>query len=449
MNLDYLITSLDIPNDEYIVIGVSSGPDSMTLLHLLQKNIHKSIVCAHINHNIRPNSRNEELYLKEYCKNNNIIFECLKIDSWTQNNFENEARIKRYKFYEEILHKYNSHSLFLAHHGDDLIETILMKITRGSNLEGYAGIKKYSYLENYTIIRPLINITKEEIIKYNKINKIKYYLDDTNNETIYTRNRFRKNILPLLKKEDPNIHLKFLKYSNTLQEYYNYIEDITKEKINSSYKSNIINIDIFNQEHPFIKKNIIFYILSNIYQNNANIIKEKNIIDIIKLTNNNKPNAKISLPKNYYAIKRYNNIYIEKKDNQKLLDNYQIIFNKKVKINNFIIEEISDTTNDNNSVCRLNSKNIKLPLYIRNKLDGDYVEVLGLNGKKKISDIFIENKIPKDIRNSYPILVDANNNILWIPNLKKSKYNVKKNEKYDIILTSYKERGDKIEEKNK
>ena len=78
--------------------------------------------------------------------NNNIIFETTKINSYTENNFENEARKKRYKFYEKILHKYNSHNLFLAHHGDDLIETVIMKIIRGSNIEGYSGIKIISQL---------------------------------------------------------------------------------------------------------------------------------------------------------------------------------------------------------------------------------------------------------------------------------------------------------------
>ena len=90
-----------------------------------------------------------------------------------------------------------------------------------------------------------------------------------------------------------------------------------------------------------------------------------------------------------------------------------------------------------------------MPIYIRSKLPGDYIEVLGLNGKKKISDIFIEKKIPKDIRDTYPLLVDSNDNVLWIPNIKKSKYNVKKNEICDIILTSYEKGGNEIEEKRK
>lgn len=440
MNLDYLITSLKNINDDYIVIGVSSGPDSMALLHLLEHNTDKTIVCAHINHNVRKDSKKEAEYLKDYCKKHNLIFEYYEITDYKESNFENEARIKRYKFYEETLKKYNSHSLFLAHHGDDLIETILMKIIRGSNLEGYAGIKTYSNMTNYSIIRPLLNITKDDILKYNKENNIKYFIDNTNEDTNYTRNRLRKNILPLLKKEDQNVHLSFLKYSNTLQEYYNYIEDITINKINTDYKNNTIDISIFNKEHPFIKKNIIFYLLSNIYQNKANIIKDKHIEDIIKLSNNNKPNSKIILPNNYQARKEYNYIYLEKRKKENN-DNYKILFNNYLETNEFIIEKINSSNEDGNDICRLNSKDISLPIYIRNKQLGDYIEILGLNGRKKISDIFIENKIPAYKRNTYPVLVDSNNKVLWIPNIKKSKYNVKKHELCDIILTSYKKGG--------
>ena len=447
MNIENFIQNIDIDNDEYIIIGVSSGPDSMALLHMLQNNLKCKLVCAHINHNVRIQSDEEERYLKEYCKQYNIIFESTKIKTYSKNNFENEAREKRYQFYEKILKKYNSHNLFLAHHGDDLIETIFMKIIRGSNLEGYAGIKTYSYLENYKIIRPLLSLTKDDIIKYNKKHKIKYYIDDTNENTQYTRNRYRKYILPLLKKEDKLVHLKFLKYSNILQEYDNYINYEIEQKINNIYKNNQIDISNLNKEHPFMKKNIIFYILSQIYENKANIIKEKNILDILKMTTDNKPNYTINLPKNYIAKKEYNHIYIERKK-EKNINSYKKELQKFNQIDDMIIELVDNIETNGNNICRLNSKNINLPLYLRNKKEGDYIEVLGLNGKKKIKDIFINSKIPKDKRNTYPILVDSKDNILWIPNIKKSKYNVKKDDFYDIILTSHKE-GEKINEEKK
>ena len=142
--INNILKNIDITKEKYLLIGASAGPDSMALLHYLLNNTNKQIICCHINHNVRKESIIEEKSLKNYCKKNQIIFESTTINEYIENNFENEARKKRYAFYEKILDKYHSHYLFLAHHGDDLIETILMKIIRGSNLEGYAGIKMYS-----------------------------------------------------------------------------------------------------------------------------------------------------------------------------------------------------------------------------------------------------------------------------------------------------------------
>ena len=417
--------------NNYVVIGVSAGPDSMCLLDLLQKKTTKIVVC-HINHNVRKESIEEEEYITKYCQDKNIILEKTTINNYQENNFENEARKKRYMFYEEILKKYNSKTLLLAHHGDDLIETILMKISRGSNLEGYAGIKEVSNVKNYQIIRPLLKYTKEDIINYNKYNNIKYYNDSSNQSTNYTRNRYRLNILPLLKKEDKNIHKKYLKYSKTLIEYDDYIKREVKRNINNVYKDNIINIDNLNKLDTFLIKNILYNIMNNIYQNKNNIITDRHIQNIISLLNNTKPNIKIDLPNNKEIVKEYNKLII--KDKTSDIKNYKIEFNDKIEIENLIIEKIESEDDDSNSVCRLNSKDITLPLYIRNREDGDYIILKGSNNRKKIKEIFIEKKLPLNKRNNYPLLVDSNNNIIWIPNIKKSKFCNKKSENYDIII---------------
>lgn len=417
--------------NNYVVIGVSAGPDSMCLLDLLQKKTTKIVVC-HINHNVRKESIEEEEYITKYCQDKNIILEKTTINNYQENNFENEARKKRYMFYEEILKKYNSKTLLLAHHGDDLIETILMKISRGSNLEGYAGIKEISNIKNYQIIRPLLKYTKEDIINYNKSNNIKYYNDSSNQSTNYTRNRYRLNILPLLKKEDKNIHKKYLKYSKTLIEYDDYIKREVKRNINNVYKDNIINIDNLNKLDTFLIKNILYNIMNNIYQNKNNIITDRHIQNIISLLNNTKPNIKIDLPNNKEIVKEYNKLII--KDKTSDIKNYKIEFNDKIEIENLIIEKIKSEDDDSNSVCRLNSKDITLPLYIRNREDGDYIILKGSNNRKKIKEIFIEKKLPLKKRNNYPLLVDSNNNIIWIPNIKKSKFCNKKSENYDIII---------------
>ncbi len=428
-----LLTDLNLNKTDYLIVGVSSGPDSMALLNYLQTHTKNPLVVAHINHNVRKQSQEEEQYLKKYCQDNNIIFECHKIEKYTQNNFENEARTKRYQFYEQILHKYNSKYLFLAHHGDDLIETILMKIVRGSNLEGYAGIKKVSKQKDYYIIRPFLEYTKDDLLNYNQKHHIKYYLDITNKDTTYTRNRYRKNFLPLLKKEDKNVHKKFLKYSETLLEYNNYVNDEVNNLLPHIYKDNILLLAKITTIHPFLLKNIIYKILSTIYNNQNNIITEKHLTNIINLINSPKPNLTITLPKNLIIIKEYNKLYFTK-TNITNENNYKVIFTNYQKIGNHILKTINNTTQNGNNICRLNSKKLSLPLYIRNKKDGDYIEVLGLNGKQKVKDIFINEKVPLSKRKNYPLLVDNQDNILWIPNIKKSKFNLKNTENYDIII---------------
>lgn len=417
--------------NNYVVIGVSAGPDSMCLLNILQKKTNKIIVC-HINHNVRKESIEEEEYITKYCKDNNLILEKMTIKNYQENNFENEARKKRYTFYEEILKKYNSSALFLAHHGDDLIETVLMKIARGSNIEGYAGIKEITNIKDYQIIRPLLNYTKEDILKYNKENNIKYYIDNSNKNENYTRNRYRIHILPFLKKEDKDIHKKFIKYSKTLIEYDDYIKREVQKNINTIYKKNIILIKELNKLDKFLIKNILYYILNDIYQNQNNIITEKHIENIISIINNNKPNLKLDLPLEKEIIKEYDKLIIKEKEIEE--KNYKIELKEKLEIKNLIIKKTNNEEKDGNEVCRINTQDIKMPLYLRNRKKGDYIILKGSNNRKKIKDIFIEQKIPISKRNTYPLLVDAEDNIIWIPNIKKSKFCNKKNENYDIII---------------
>lgn len=422
--------------NNYVIIGVSAGPDSMCLLDILQKNTDKIVVC-HINHNVRKESIEEEAFLKNYCKEHNLIFETMTIEQYKENNFENEARNKRYTFYEEILQKYNAKHLFLAHHGDDLIETVLMKIVRGSNIEGYAGIKEISNIKDYIVVRPLLSYTKEEILEYNKSHNIPYFIDNSNTNTKYTRNRYRKNILPLLKEEDNNVHKKFLKYSKTLEEYDNYIKTLVKKNIDNIFKDNTIYIEELNKLDKFLKKNTLYLILNTIYDNKSNIITEKHINDIIKLIDNKKPNLTLDLPLGKLLVKEYNKIHIKKKNKIIKNNEYKIELDNNIIIDNIEIQIVEKEDTDSNNICRLNTKEITLPLYFRNRKDGDYIILKGSNNKKKIKEIFIEKKMPKSNRNSYPMLVDSNDKILWVPNIKKSKFCIKRDEKeknYDIII---------------
>ena len=196
--------------NDYVVIGLSGGPDSMALLNILleyRKKINMNIVCAHVNHGIRKESDDEEIFVHNYCKKNNVIFEYMKLEKCKNSNFESFARKKRYDFFDSVIKKYDAKILFTAHHGDDLIETILMRLVRGSTLKGYAGFPAITEKQDYKIVRPLVFYTKSDIDNYNNINNIPYVVDKTNESDLYTRNRYRHNMLPFLKNENNKFHL--------------------------------------------------------------------------------------------------------------------------------------------------------------------------------------------------------------------------------------------------
>ena len=211
------INSLNI-NNEIVIAAISGGPDSMLLVHILNKlkrKLNISIVVAHVHHNLRKESDEEAIMVENYCTKNNLIFELYKIEEYPDNKFsEVVARKLRYEFFDKLIKKYNSKYLFTAHHGDDLIETVLMRISRGSSLKGYAGFEVINKDRGYNIVRPLVYLTKKEIEEYLDKKQIEYAVDKTNKSNKYTRNRYRNNILPELKKEYNYVHLKYIEFNN-------------------------------------------------------------------------------------------------------------------------------------------------------------------------------------------------------------------------------------------
>lgn len=427
----------NVEEAENVVVACSGGPDSMCLLHILceirkEKNI--NIICAHVNHNLRKESEQEKEFVQNFCIENNIDFEYFFIEKYTNNKFtENEARRIRYDFFDKVMHIKCAKLLLTGHHGDDLVETILMRITRGSTIKGYSGFSKLSNRKNYYIFRPLINVTKNDILEFNNKNNIEYVIDNSNISDKYTRNRYRKNILPALKEENKNVHNLFNKFGNILRDYDNYVSLIVNEKIKNVYRDNILNINEFNKLDKFIMDKIIYKIFENLYKDNLEFVSDKHVKIVLNLINSKKSNNIIELPNKLFVSKKYNKLIFEFE--KKIFYDYKYEFSNEVILsNNRFIRKIDDTDNDSNFICRLNSNEIKLPLFIRNKRNGDFICVKNLNGSKKVKDIFIDEKVDINERKSWPILVDSDDNILWIPGLKKSKFNKTKQEKYDIIL---------------
>lgn len=436
---NFIRKEIGLSSGDIIVVGVSGGPDSMALLYILNQFKNKmdlNLICAHVNHNKRIESEQEKIDLENYCKENDITFEYIKVTNWGDDNFHNEARSVRYNFFEELVMNYGAKYLMTAHQGDDLIETILMRIVRGSSIDGYSGFEKVTKRNNYYILRPLIFYTKQDIYSFAQEKGIEYREDKTNESDNYTRNRYRKYILPKLKDENKLVHKKFIKFSEELYGASNFINKYVDNLLNKYYSNYVLDITYLINEEDYILKKVIYSVLYKVYKENINEINDQNITSIMKIIRSKKPNLSIDLKNNIIAVKKYNSLEIKNKIEE---TDYKIKLDSTIKTRFGNISIIPSSNLTNNYICYLNSNEIKLPLYIRNRKQGDFIEVLGLNGKKKVKDIFIDEKINKEDRNSYPILVDSNDTILWIPGIKKSKYDRLKMGKYDIIVWCTKE----------
>lgn len=422
-----------------IIVAVSGGPDSMALLHMLiqlRYSYKYKIICAHVNHNVRKESEEEKVFVENFCKQNNVIFEYMKIENYKEENFHKDAREKRYEFFENLVHKYHADYLCTAHHGDDLIETMLMRVVRGSTINGYSGFARKDERNGYKIIRPFITITKEDILSYNKIQKIPYVIDGSNEKEVYTRNRYRKNILPYLKKEDKNVHKKFYKMSEKLIEYHKFVKTYIDKELPKVYTNDILDIPLFQKEESLIQKELIHLILEKVYKNELNHITDKHVNLIYEAIHNRKPNIIIYLPMKMEVVKSYNKLFFKKKNTEK--KSYKIEIKEKVDLpNGHSIEKIVATNENSNFICRLNQKEITLPLFVRTRKPGDKMLVKGMNGRQKIKDIFIDKKIDLEKRSTWPVVVDANDTIIWLPGLKKTQFDKPKEEMYDIILKYY------------
>lgn len=432
---DYLVNFVNLHHDDIIVVGVSAGPDSMALLYILEdlrKKLGFKIIVSHINHNVRKESREEALFLEEYCEKHDLVFEYMKIDKYSDDNFHNEARNIRYQFYRSLIKKYHANYLMTGHHGDDLMETILMRLVRGSSLKGYSGFASFVDVGYYKIVRPLVFVSKDELLEFDKLKKIEYRVDKSNFKDKYTRNRYRMSVLPFLKEEDKLVHEKFLKFSNTLNEYNEFIEKLMYDSLKFVYDNGVIDINEFIKLPKLIQKRIIDYLYEKLYLDDLFLINDKHEQLFLDLVYSKKANITYSLPNDYLLIKAYDKIYFKKMVDD--IKNYDVLLDDYVKLpNGMVLERVSKIDSNGNDVLRLNSKDVLLPLRVRTRKDGDRMQTFN-GGTKKVKDIFIDKKISLDKRDIWPIVVDSSDKIVWIPKLKKSKFNRLKSEDCDIIF---------------
>ena len=312
-----------IEDGDRLVLGVSGGPDSITMLNILNdmrndKNLHMEfdIIVAHVNHMIREEAKDDEKFVKEFCKKIHVPFYSKSIDVQKMANnmkigTEEAGRNARYDFFDEILTKTDSNKIAIAHNRNDKVETMIMNMLRGS---GIAGLKGIEPIKNKKYIRPLIECERYEIEQYCMENNIDAKIDKTNFDNIYTRNKIRNVVIPYIMQEfNPNIVNTMDRLSELVKEEDEYLENTVENKykeliIEEKEKQFIMNLKGFNKEEKVIKSRLLLYTISRLL-GSTNGIEKKHIDDLIKLCENNIGNKYLTPNKNIKVLIKNHKIY--------------------------------------------------------------------------------------------------------------------------------------------
>ena len=427
-----------IENNDIIVVGFSGGPDSVFLVEMLKKLqnfINFKIYLVHINHLLRgKDAISDENFSFEYAKKNNLeIFikriPVKEISKEVGKTLEEVGREERYKFFSEIYKKVEANKIATAHNKDDQIETFLFKLIRGTSLQGLEGIK----VKNNNIIRPISEIYKKDILEYLNKNEIQYKIDKTNFENEFTRNSIRLDLIPFIE-ERYNIKFK--------DKIFSLIEEIRENNQNNSLNlsdytdsENRIILEKTKFLSNFDKKNLL-----SLFLNKKNIEVNRNKIDEINSLIKSNGTKKIDLDKSYRVVKDYIHLYIEDKKEISIFNNTkiqlkipseQIFDNFKISVN--IVENLDIPRKKNQYLLDALYNDI---IEVRYRKEGDRI-FLGEKHSKKIKEIFIDQKIPKDIRDRLPIFL-YNNTIFWIYNVKKAyipKINKNESKLIKVLIT--------------
>jgi tRNA(Ile)-lysidine synthase len=437
-----------------IVVGVSGGPDSLALLHYLGSQRGKkglSIIAAHVDHMFRGQESFEDaLFVKDYCEQHDIPFEMARIDvparmKQSGRSSQTEAREARYEFFAEVLNKYQYPFLALGHHGDDQMETILMRLTRGSSGKARAGIPFTRLFGPAEIFRPFLCLTRNEIEHYCDINHLEPRLDPSNEKNIYSRNRFRKQVIPFLKSENRQVHEHFQRFSEEMQIDESFLQELTAESMNTVMtiedKEKIsIDIHCFTQMPLPLQRRGIQLILNYLYKEKPASLSAIHIDQIFSLIQHPHPSGQLDLPNGLKVIRSYTKVSFQ--TNLSRSESYSLIMGEpgeielpngfKMKIE-YVTEKPEFTGVD---IACFAADQFNWPVKVRTRETGERMSLKGMKGTKKIKDIFIDSKVPMNERDTWPVVEDGKGQVIWLPGLKKaSNEGMESNNNQYILLT--------------
>ncbi|MFB9324346.1 tRNA lysidine(34) synthetase TilS [Paenibacillus aurantiacus] len=424
-----------------IIVAVSGGPDStalLDLLHRIQGDEGLRLVAAHVDHGFRgEESAAEAVAVRRFAKNLGIPCESVFIDlpvyiEETGMNSQAAAREKRYDFLLRTARKYGARRIALGHHADDQAETVLMRLLRGTGTTGLAGIAFSRDEKNVQLIRPLLRITKTALVQYCKARGLTVTDDSSNHKRDYTRNRIRLDLMPVLRSFNPQLSDSLVRLSDIAAEEDDWMESEAKEAFR---RLAVAEADGYRLErgallglHVALQRRLIKLILIHM-----GMEKETTPFDTVESmreaaredaasTWRIDAGGGIRFAREYEVLRfwrggvhapgayRYE---LEAAVNQLYIAEAGIALS-------LTLEQAAGTTKPaGRCEAMFDAERLEFPLVARNRLPGDRMRVLGLNGTKKVQDMFVDERIPPSRRGLMPLLADASGDIIWIPGVRR------------------------------
>ncbi|MGM0409805.1 MAG: tRNA lysidine(34) synthetase TilS [Bacillota bacterium] len=465
---NYLKKNSLLKNNDKILLGVSGGPDSLTMLDLffrLRSEMNIELAVFHLNHLFRKEAKDEAEFVKKVSNRYNIDCYVKEFDvpAYAKENSlspEQAARNIRINSLFNRAKKIRADKIALAHNKNDLVETVLLNLFRGSSLSGLSGIEAKTKIKDFTIIHPLLEINREKIEKYCQKNNLNPRHDKSNDEKNYTRNKIRHDIIPYIEKEiNPAVIDVVSRSAKIFEDENNYLEklSVTKlEEILIEKKENkiILSLKKLKDLKEVMKRRVLFKAIYKLKDEKSDIYL-KHYDEIKKLLKKSSGTKNIDLPDEIVVKRIYDQLIIQKDISEDKIKNYSfdLKLGKRTKISNSqkLKTKVLNLKNSwkkeaiKSKKCLIDYDKVTFPLVVRNRRKGDRFRPLGLNGSKKIKDFFIDEKVPKNERNKIPLVVDANGIIVWVVKFRiDERVKIDKNTTKVLELTLLKE-GDENE----
>ena len=426
--------------EDKIAIALSGGVDSIVLFHLLvteYKDSYKELVVFHINHGLREESYEEAEFVEKFVKDFDVKFykEELNMSDIERDSHTSEemlARELRYQAFNKMAKLEGVTKLLTAHHKNDQVENILMRILTGRSIDHSLAICEEVEMAGLTIYRPLLNSLKAELEEYAKENNLHYYVDATNFDTGYTRNNIRHNIVPLLNDINSGSFDNLINFANYYQNINNNLKKaILSNKDNYIFSRDEDKISLVKDKFLELNEEEMYFLLKDLITDELGIfdVKQKAIFDVVSSLKKNTGNKSYDLKNNLKIISQYETLYIHKIEKKCYNDKIEIIIDKicENSVYEFYQNKFIISTDAKDSEIGFNKS--ELPLLVTIKKEGDRVRRGEIN--KKLSRIFIDEKVPKELRDTLPVIRNNKGEVLGVLGIGTK---VNKNKIYDYYI---------------